>query len=582
MKRALLLFFFVVISAAGYAQIAPDASPVELYRDPAASVDDRVADLLSRMTTAEKISLLRTLAPPIPRLGIDKYYHGNEALHGVVRPGRFTVFPQAIALGAMWDPELVEQISTAISDEARGRWNALDGGKEQTLVYGDLLTFWSPTVNMARDPRWGRTPETYGEDPFLSGKTGAAFVRGLQGNDPHYLKAVSTPKHFAGNNEEHNRAECNVKASEKILREYYLPAFEACVKEGGAASTMAAYNAINGVPCTCNGWLLTDVLRKDWGFDGYVVSDCGGVYQIYASHRYASSKKEAAALALKAGLDLECGDTAYLEPLEDALAEGLVTIEDIDRAAGRVLRTRMRLGLFDPAEANPYSSIGEDVIGCEKHRELALKAALESAVLLKNDGILPLDASRIKKIAVLGINAGKCELGDYSGVPTIQPVSVLDGIRSKVGESVEVLTAPWISMYSGLSMIEPEAFEGGVKAEYYEGTGFDKKTLERTEPWIYFEPDNQAPDPLQPVHHMSARWTADLRADINGEYTFVLDVTNGDYKMWFDGEQVPGTFSRNLQKGSTHHVVVEFSHGIIAASACNGKSQPPLRSQGPT
>ena len=530
------------------------------YLDTSAPIDARVDDLLGRMTAEEKISMLRTLAPPIERLGIDKYYHGNEALHGVVRPGRFTVFPQAIALGAMWNPELVEEISTAISDEARGRWNALDGGKEQMLAFGDLLTFWSPTVNMARDPRWGRTPETYGEDPFLSGKTGAAFVRGLQGSDPRYLKVVSTPKHFAGNNEEHNRAECDVKASEKILREYYLPAFEACVKEGGAASTMAAYNAINGVPCTCNEWLLTDVLRCDWGFDGYVVSDCGGVYQIWSAHNYTSTVKEAAALALSAGLYLECGDTAYLEPLQDALAEGLVSMEDIDRAAGRVLRSRMRLGLFDPASDNPYSAIKEDVIGCEKHRALALQAARESVVLLKNNGILPLEKNSVKKIAVLGINAAKCELGDYSGVPTIQPVSVLDGIRSKVGEGVEVLTAPWISMDSGLSLIEPDAFVGGVKAEYFLGTGFEKKTLERTEPWIFFEPDNQAPDPLQPVHHMSARWTADLTADIEGEYQFVLDINNGGYSMWLDGEPMPASFSKTLRKGTTHRIVVEFNH----------------------
>ena len=536
------------------------ASYGELYLNPSAPVQERVADLVGRMTTEEKISLLRTLAPPVERLGIDKYFHGNEALHGVVRPGRFTVFPQAIALGAMWDPELVKDISTAISDEARGRWNALDGGKSQMLAYGDLLTFWSPTVNLARDPRWGRTPETYGEDPYLSGKTGAAFVRGLQGDDPHYLKVVSTPKHFSANNEEHNRGECKVVAPEKILREYYLSPFEACVKEGKAASIMAAYNAINGVPCSCNGWLLTDVLRKDWGFDGYVVSDCGGVYQIWSHHKYTEDLEQAAALAIKAGLDLECGDNVYIEPLTNALEKGLVSMEDIDRAVSRVLTSRMRLGLFDPAELNPYSSLGEDVIGCEKHRGLALEAARKSAVLLKNDGILPLEKESLKKIAVLGINAAKCELGDYSGVPTIQPVSIIDGIREKVGDGVEVVGAPWISLDSGMDLIEPEAFVGGVKAEYYEGTGFEKKTLERTEPWIYFEPDNQAPDPLQPVHHMSARWTGDIRADVEGEYKFMLETNNGGWKFWLDGEPVSDSFSRKFTKGSVHHVVVEFDH----------------------
>lgn len=564
MKSRLLPFFLVCMCfAAGCSGKSAAPAPEDdkpLYLNTSASVPDRVQDLLSRMTPEEKISLLRTLAPPVPRLGIDKYFHGNEALHGVVRPGRFTVFPQAIALGAMWDPSLVEQISTAISDEARARWNSLDGGKSQMLAYGDLLTFWSPTVNLARDPRWGRTPETYGEDPYLSGKTGAAFVRGLQGDDPRYLKVVSTPKHFSANNEEHNRGECKVVASEKILREYYLSSFEACVKEGKAASIMAAYNAINGVPCSCNGWLLTDVLRKDWGFDGYVVSDCGGVYQIWSHHKYTDDLEGAAALAIKAGLDLECGDNVYIEPLTRALENGLVSMEDIDRAASRVLTSRMRLGLFDPAEDNPYSSITEDVIGCEKHRGLALDAARKSAVLLKNEGILPLGKSSVKKIAVLGINAAKCELGDYSGVPTIQPVSILQGIRDKVGDSVEVVTAPWISLDTGMDLIEPEAFVGGVKAEYFEGTSFEKKTLERMEPWIYFEPDNQAPDPLQPVHHMSARWSGDIRADVAGEYKFMLETNNGGWKMWLDGELVPAAFSKKFEKGSVHHVVVEFDH----------------------
>lgn len=549
-----------ILSGCSSGSSSSPSTPQPLYLDTSASVQDRVDDLLSRMTTEEKISMLRTLAPPVSRLGIDKYFHGNEALHGIVRPGRFTVFPQAIALGAMWDPDMVEQISTAISDEARGRWNSLDGGKAQMLAFGDLLTFWSPTVNLARDPRWGRTPETYGEDPYLSGKTGAAFVRGLQGDDPRYLKVVSTPKHFSANNEEHNRGECKVVASEKILREYYLSPFEACVKEGGAASIMAAYNAINGIPCSCNEWLLTDVLRKDWGFDGYVVSDCGGVYQIWSHHKYAKDLEEAAALAIKAGLDLECGDNVYIEPLTRAVGKGLVSIEDIDRAASRVLASRMRLGLFDPASENPYSSLNEDVIGCEKHRDLALEAARKSAVLLKNNGILPLDRNSVKKIAVLGINADKCELGDYSGVPTIQPISILQGIKDKVGENTEVLTSPWISLDTGMSLIEPDAFEGGVKAEYFEGTSFEKKTLERSETWIYFEPDNQAPDPLQPVHHMSARWTGDLRIDLDGEYKFRLDVNNGDARIWIDGESVGNSFSRKFLKGSTHHVVVEFSH----------------------
>ncbi|MCF0167425.1 MAG: glycoside hydrolase family 3 protein, partial [Bacteroidales bacterium] len=288
---------------ASYAQDRSDA----LWKNQNAPIAERVEDLLSRMTAEEKIRILVATALPIDRLGIPKYYHGNEALHGIIRPGRFTVFPQAIGMASMWDPDLVWQIANAASDEARARWNELGNGEFQTQHFTDLLTFWSPTVNMARDPRWGRTPETYGEDPYLTGVLGASFVKGLQGDDPKYLKVVSTPKHFACNNEEHNRFECNAVISEKQLREYYLPAYEMCVKEGDCESVMASYTSINGMPSSCSHWLLTEVLRDDWGFDGYVVSDCGGVGLIRDGHKFVPTYEEAATVAIKAGLDLECG-----------------------------------------------------------------------------------------------------------------------------------------------------------------------------------------------------------------------------------------------------------------------------------
>ncbi len=261
-----------LLSLAG--TVCAAAQTAELYKDPNAPIPERVKDLLSRMTVEEKVSLMIHNSPGIPRLGIDKFYHGNEALHGIVRPGKFTVFPQAIGMAATWNPALIGQMSAAISDEARGKWNALELGKKQHDGSSDLLTFWSPTVNMARDPRWGRTPETYGEDPYLTGRIGTEFVKGLQGNHPRYLKAVATPKHFAANNEEHNRASCNAVISERDLREYYLPSFERCIREGKAQSIMTAYNAVNGVPCTVNHYLIQKVLRGDWGFQGYVVTDC--------------------------------------------------------------------------------------------------------------------------------------------------------------------------------------------------------------------------------------------------------------------------------------------------------------------
>lgn len=440
----------------------------ELYKNENAPVHERVADLLSRLTVEEKISLLRATSPGIPRLGIDKYYHGNEALHGVVRPGRFTVFPQAIGLAATWNPVLQQKVATVISDEARARWNELDQGRNQKEQFSDVLTFWSPTVNMARDPRWGRTPETYGEDPFLSGVMGTAFVKGLQGEDPRYLKIVSTPKHFVANNEEHNRFICNPQISEKQLREYYFPAFEMCVKKGKAASIMTAYNALNDVPCTLNAWLLQKVLRQDWGFRGYVVSDCGGPSLLVNAHKYVKTKETAATLSIKAGLDLECGDDVYDEYLLNAYKQYMVSDADIDSAACHVLAARMKLGMFDSKERNPYARISPSVIGSKDHQQVALDAARECIVLLKNQkNMLPLNVDKLKSIAVVGINAGTCEFGDYSGAPVIEPVSVLQGIKNRVGEKVKVVYAPWKSAADGLELIQGENFPEGLTAEYF-------------------------------------------------------------------------------------------------------------------
>ena len=487
------------------------AQNVPVYQDESATLHDRVTDLLKRMTVEEKISLLRATSPEIPRLGIAKYYHGNEALHGVVRPGRFTVFPQAIGMASSWNPVLMKRISTVISDEARARWNELDQGRLQKARYSDVLTFWSPTVNMARDPRWGRTPETYGEDPYLSGIMGTAFVKGLQGDDPRYLKIVSTPKHFAANNEEHNRFVCNPQISEKQLREYYLPAFEACVKDGKAASIMSAYNAINDVPATCNPWLLRHVLRDDWGFDGYVVSDCGGPSLLVSAHKYVKTAEAAATLSIKAGLDLECGDEIFDQYLLNAYRQYMVTDADIDGAAYNVLMARMKLGLFDKDGGvnNPYTKIPVSVIGSKEHQAIALQAAREGIVMLKNDKkTLPIDTKKVKSIAVVGINAGQCEFGDYSGMPLADPVSILEGIQARAGKDVKVVYAPWKSAVDGTELIEGDNFPGGLKAEYYSGMKFEGTPFTRTETWVNFEPANQAPDPNLPKSPLSVRWTS--------------------------------------------------------------------------
>lgn len=533
-----------------------------LYLDESAPIKARVDDLLGRMTVEEKISLLRATSPGIPRLGIPKYYHGNEALHGVVRPGRFTVFPQAIALASSWNPGLMQEISAAISDEARARWNELDQGRLQTEQFSDVLTFWSPTVNMARDPRWGRTPETYGEDPYLSGVMGTAFVRGLQGNDPRYLKVVSTPKHFAANNEEHNRFECNPQISEKQLREYYLPAFEACIKDGKAASIMSAYNAVNNVPCTCNPWLLTHVLRDDWGFDGYVVSDCGGPSLLLSGHKYVKTKEAAATLSIKAGLDLECGDDVYETPLLNAYKQYMVTDADIDSAASRVLTARMRLGLFDKngGRSNPYTKIPVSVIGSKKHQQIALQAAREGIVLLKNEkNALPINDKKIKSIAVVGINAGQCEFGDYSGAPLNEPVSILDGIRQRAGDKIKVSYAPWVSASDGMELIGGANFPEGLKVEYYEGTKLEGEPKTRVEHWINFEPVNQAPDPFLPKSPLSVRWSGKLRPTVSGEY--VLNLTSDDgARLSIDGKKVIDSWAGHPVRTDSAKIYLEAGH----------------------
>jgi len=509
---------------------------------------ERVNDLLERLTVEEKISLLIASSEAIPRLGVDKYYHGNEALHGVVRPGRATVFPQAIALAATWNPNLINDVATVISDEARAKWNYYNQGKDQINYFSDVLTFWSPTVNMARDPRWGRTPETYGEDPLLTSKIGVAFVKGLQGDDDTYLKVVSTPKHFAANNEEHNRFECDAKISERALREYYLPAFKACVVEGKAQSFMSAYNAVNGVPCTADKWLLTDLLRDEWGFDGYVVSDCGAIKTLVTNHHYVDTKEEAAKVAIEAGLDLECGDDVYKTHLLEAYKKGMVDESAINLAAYRVLDSRFKLGMFDPAALNPYAKISPEVVGSEKHQAVALNTARQSIVLLKNaslpgqkDKTLPFKKDKIKSIAVLGPNASNIVFGDYSGRPVIKSVSVLDGIKDKFEKEQKVSHVKWKTTSTNINLIESDYFsndqseENGLYAEYFDNMNLEGTPKTRTDNMVNYESVSQPPDPVISDAPMSIRWTGYLTAPISGKYKISFASSDG-IRFWLNDE----------------------------------------------
>lgn len=558
-----------LLSLAG--TVCAAAQTAELYKDPNAPIPERVTDLLSRMTVEEKVSLMIHNSPGIPRLGIDKFYHGNEALHGIVRPGKFTVFPQAIGMAATWNPALIGQMSAAISDEARGKWNALELGKKQHDGSSDLLTFWSPTVNMARDPRWGRTPETYGEDPYLTGRIGTEFVKGLQGNHPRYLKAVATPKHFAANNEEHNRASCNAVISERDLREYYLPSFERCIREGKAQSIMTAYNAVNGVPCTVNHYLIQKVLRGDWGFQGYVVTDCSAPAWMVTQHKFVRDYETAAVLMMKAGNDIECADNVYTQPLLNAYRDYRVTDAEIDSVAYRILRGRMLLGLFDDPALNPYNSISPDKVGCREHQELALEVARQSLVLLKNEkNMLPLNAGKLKKIAVVGLNADRCEFGDYSGTPVNEPVSVLQGIRNHVGDDVEIIHAPWVSLATGYEPISKDFFPEGLKAEYYRNASLQgEPAVVRTDEEIYYDPSCQPPDPAwsQP---MSVRWTGKLRPTVSGDYVLSMKSDDG-CRVWLDGKKLidswverPATnddVTVNLEAGKSYDLKVEYFDG---------------------
>ncbi len=427
-------FFLLIISCFGaYSESKTDFPP---YQNPKFPLAKRVSDLISRMTLSEKFFQLGSPAPAIDRLGVAAYNYWNEALHGVVSSGA-TSFPQAIALSSTWDRDLIYRVAVAISDEARVK-NNHDG---KGLVY------WSPTINMSRDPRWGRTEETYGEDPFLTAQIAEQFIRGMQGSDARYLKTVATVKHFACNNVELNRNRISSNVDERSLREYYLPAFKACITEAGVYSVMSAYNALNEVPCPVNRTLLTNILRDEWGFTGFVVSDCNAVFDVYASHGYVQTAPDATALSIKSGTDLNCGGT-YQYFASPALSLGLMSEADIDTALTRIFKARFLLGEFDPPALVPYTSIPDSILDCPNHRNLAILAAKEAIVLLKNqNGILPLNKDSISSIAVIGPNASVVQLGGYSGTPSVL-ISTLQGIMNKFNGSGMIINfAEGCSLY---------------------------------------------------------------------------------------------------------------------------------------
>jgi beta-glucosidase len=488
-------------------------------QDTQRSFEERAAELVSKMTLEEKALQMQNSAPAIPRLGIPAYDWWNEALHGVARAGVATVFPQAIGLAATWDKALMRRVAEAISTEARAKYNDAIAHGNHGRYFG--LTFWSPNINIFRDPRWGRGQETYGEDPYLAGRLAVEFVQGMQGDDPRYLKTVATPKHYAVHSgPEPLRHSFDARAGEHDLDQTYLAAFRAAVVDGGAYSVMCAYNRVNGTPACANPSLLQEVLRGDWKFKGYVVSDCGAVRDIFRGHEFKPSLAEAAAAAVKAGTDLTCG--SEYKALPEAVKAGLLTEADMDRALVRLFTARFKLGMFDPPESVPYASIPYSANDSEENRKLALEAARRSIVLLKNGGVLPL-TQRARNIAVIGPAADDPDmlLANYNGTPS-RMVTPLEGMERQFAKTARVRFALGATYTAQSTAPAPAAVFGqGLRAEYFDNPDLaGQPKVTRIEPRIYFNWEMRDPAIAGSIPRaaFSARWSGTLKAPYGGEY----------------------------------------------------------------
>ncbi|MDO5974548.1 glycoside hydrolase family 3 C-terminal domain-containing protein [Flavivirga jejuensis] len=566
----LLLTFMLLIVSLSYSQDAQ--FPFENHK---LSTEERVNDLVSRMTLEEKVGQMMNDAPAIPRLKIPAHEYWNECLHGVARAGKATVFPQAIGLAATFDTNLIFRSATVISDEARAKHH--EALRNSSFKRYEGLTYWTPNVNIFRDPRWGRGQETYGEDPYLTSRMGVNFVKGLQGDDPKYLKLVATPKHFAVHSgPEPERHFFDATTTERDLYDTYLPAFEATVVEGKAYSVMAAYNRYMGKPCCASHQLLDDILRKDWGFEGYVVSDCNAIRDIHDYHNYVDSKEEAAAVAVKAGCDLNCGNRySYLT---NAVKIGEITENEIDVSLKRIFNARFKLGMFDPAEVVPYASIPMSVVSSEKHRELALETAQKSIVLLKNENsILPLK-KETQSIAVIGPNANNLEvlLGNYNGFPS-QYFTPLEGIKNKVSKNTKVYYeagTELIAKSSVMSLVSAEflSFESssGLQAKYYNNHDFSgTPVVTRIEDVIN---SNWNSNPVAGLNEakFAVEYTGAIKVNVSGKYELGLQGHHKGYTLEIDGKVIVDNTDRPkrriikesiyLEKGKSHQVKIKYFH----------------------
>ena len=514
------------------------------FQNPSLTPDERAADLVSRLTLDEKVAQMQHAAPAIERLGVPEYNWWNECLHGVARSGLATVFPQAIGMAAMWDDEAMFSIADIISDEARAKYHDYAARGKRGMNQG--LTYWTPNINIFRDPRWGRGQETYGEDPYLSGELAVDFIKGLQGDDPRYLKLVATIKHFAVHSgPESTRSSANVTPNVYDLYETYLPHFRKTVEQANVYSAMCAYQRLDGLPC-CGNPFLSELLRKEWGFEGYIVSDCGGIGYFHNPHRVTSSPEESSAMAVKAGTDLNCGGT--YASLTSAVEKGLITEAEIDVSVKRLMLARIKLGQFDPLDMQKYAKIPLSTVDSETHRQAALDAARKSIVLLKNDNQTLPFSKDVKKIAVIGPNANDPEalLGNYHGsAPYL--ITPYQAIRQKLPNAE-------VSFALGCQLDEKKCFlqtvasqylftdaslkENGLKGEYFENKDCSgAPAYLRTDSTLDFKFYVKAPFEDQNRDPYSVRWTGVIVPPVTGEYVIGAEGFSG-YEVFIDDQSL--------------------------------------------
>ncbi|AZQ59364.1 glucan 1,4-alpha-glucosidase [Maribacter sp. MJ134] len=553
LKNIAQVLLLVLLFLTGCSESKKQRTDVQVYEKP--NFEEQAKGLVAQMTLEEKVGQMHYESPAIARLGIPEYNWWNECLHGVGRAGKATVYPQAIGLAATFDKDNMSKISTIISDEARAKHHDFASRGKRGIYQG--LTYWTPNINIFRDPRWGRGMETYGEDPYLAGELAVRFIKGLQGDDPNYLKLVATAKHFAVHSgPEADRHRFNAVPSPQDFLNTYSPHFEKVVKEAGVYSIMCAYNSYNGKPC-CGNQELSSLLRNDWGFKGYIVSDCWAIRDFYDdnAHDISADTKEASAIAVKAGTDLNCGSS--YPALVKAVEDGLISEAELDVSLIRLMVARLKLGLFAPEGAVKYAAIPYEVVDSEKHRLSALETARKSMVLLKNeDKLLPLDKNKIKKIAVIGSNANDLEvlLGNYNGYPT-EPITPLEGIKQKL-PNAEVSYAVGCKLAEGLPVFEPmpksvlfsdsSMKTSGLKGAYYDNISFEGAPVHtRVDETVDFTWRTTPPFKDMNPDTYAVKWSGILSVDKTGNYALGGEAFSS-MKLFLDDKLL-------LERNDVHH-----------------------------